>query len=287
MKRILVTGATGFLGSRLVEYLAEAGHEIVAQGRNIKAWTPRAVIERLEKYDLSDTELKVTEAFDCVCLLASIQPSRTVSWETYYMVNSKQVLQQFISSAKQVIYVSTLALNPRNVVPTPKNYYELSKLLGEQLLRLRKESGQFEQVSIVRFPSIIGVNHRAGIVYELCRLAKQGQPIELFDRGARIRSLIHVDDAVAVIGKLINNSNNLGFLEEFDAGSKNSMTTSELAKLIVNKTDSNSDIIFLDKTTRTTDVKVDNDKVESMLGFRARSVEESIDLYMRELDDEI
>ena len=127
-------------------------------------------------------------------------------------------------------------------MPQPKNFYGLSKVLAENFLRI--SNNNFDQVSIIRFPSVIGFNHQAGIVHDFRTWAENHEDIELFDLGETYRNVIHVDDAVNSIMKVIETqTKQLARFEIFNAGSLNSITMYELAKLIITLTDSNSRII--------------------------------------------
>ena len=53
MKRILVVGATGFVGSSLVQELIKKEYDVVAQGRTIKSWTPDCVKDRFIKINFN------------------------------------------------------------------------------------------------------------------------------------------------------------------------------------------------------------------------------------------
>ena len=52
MKRILVTGATGFIGNSLVERLIKMGYEVIPVGRTLKPWSSDFIRENLLKIDL-------------------------------------------------------------------------------------------------------------------------------------------------------------------------------------------------------------------------------------------
>jgi len=286
MKKILVTGATGFVGTTLVEKLLEAGNEIIPIGRNIKSWNTSFIRDNLLELDFTIDNLPDLDEIDCACLLASVQPYSSNEWDRYYEVNSKQILHFLDNNIKRIIYISTTSINQVNGIPQPKNFYGLSKILAENLLRISKNN--FDQVSIIRFPSVIGFNHQAGIAYDMRTWAENHKDIELFDFGKTYRNLIHVDDAVNAIMRIIKiSAKKLDRFEIFDVGSSNSMTMYKLAQLIITLTNSNSKIIKSKKASVGEDVFVDNSKAMTLLGFVPKSVEESIAKYLIECGYEI
>ena len=99
----------------------------------------------------------------------------------------------------QLIYVSSTTVNAINSISDPQNYYGLSKALGERLLKINKN--HFSQASILRFPSVMGVNHYGGIRYEFKKWIENGNDINLYDGGKKYRNILHVDDAVSAIVK--------------------------------------------------------------------------------------
>ena len=286
MKRILVTGATGFIGSGLVEKLLQVGYEVLPVGRNIKSWNPSFVRDNLLEIDFTIDDLPDFDEIDCACLLASVQPHSANEWDRYYEVNSKQILHFLEKNIKRIIYISTTSVKLINGMPQPKNFYGLSKMLAENILRISKNN--FDQVSIIRFPSVIGLNHQAGIAYDMRTWSENHKDIELFGLGKTYRNLIHVDDAVNAIIRVIKfPTKKLDRFEIFDTGSSNSITMYELAQLIITLTNSNSKIIKSKKASVGEDVFVDNSKAMTLLGFVPKSVEESIAKYLIECGYEI
>ena len=49
MKKILVTGASGFIGNSLVDQLLTEGYEVIPIARNIKPWSSEYIKEKLIK----------------------------------------------------------------------------------------------------------------------------------------------------------------------------------------------------------------------------------------------
>ena len=280
MKRILVTGATGFVGNSLVDKLIECDNEVIPIGRSMKPWTSKFVKENLLKIDLIKDELPNLGVIDCVCILGALQPLGNNDWENYYQINSNQIFKFFSSKINQIIYVSTTSVNLVNGIPDPLNYYGLSKALGESLLKINKY--RFNQTTILRFPSIIGVNHHGGIIHDLRIMAKNNDEIVLYDKGRKYRNIIYIDFVIDQIINIVNSSKRLSNCEIFNIGSKESNTLSAIADMLVKNMKSKSEIKLSKKVTLSNDVYVDNTIAISKLLYNPPTIEDCIKLYLKD-----
>lgn len=154
--RILVTGATGFIGNVLSRRCAEAGHEVIGFGRTNNEWEAQRATE------LQGTGIEVVigsvldaalvrstcENVDAIVHLAAAQHESKVGIDYFREINvdGTGILLEAASSAgvKKFVYGSTigvygsqangLALD-ENSPPRPDNHYAVSKLEAEQVVR--------------------------------------------------------------------------------------------------------------------------------------------------------
>ena len=96
--KILVTGASGFIGNSLVNQLLISGHEVIPIGKKLKPWSSSYIQKTLVKVDLTKQPLPDFGRIDCACLLASKQPFIDDNWNQYYKINSEQILKTFLGS---------------------------------------------------------------------------------------------------------------------------------------------------------------------------------------------
>jgi nucleoside-diphosphate-sugar epimerase len=282
MKRILVTGATGFIGHSLVEQLIEMGYEVIPIGRTLKSWASDFIKKNLVKIDLTVDKIPDFGKIDCVCLLGARQPYKENKWNEYYDINSKQIFHFLNRDIDQLIYISTTTVNAINSIPDPQNYYGLSKALGERLLKINKN--HFSQVSILRLPSVMGVNHYGGIINDLKKWVENDNDIDLYDGGKKYRNILHVNDAVSAIVKTIKFNNKLSNYEEFEIGSEKSNTLNEITNMLIRFMGKNIKINLLDRPTNSIDVYVDNSKAMSKIGYVPRTIEIGIKQYLKDCD---
>jgi len=285
MKRILVTGATGFVGNSLVEQLVEKGYEVIPTGRTLKPWSCDFIKKNLVEIDLTVNDFPDFGRIDCVCLLASRQPYKENEWNKYYEINSKQIFHFLNADIEQLIYISTTTVNLVNDIPDPINNYGLSKALGERLLKINKK--HFNQTSIVRFPSVMGVNHHGGIINDLKAWIDKDAKIDLYDGGRKYRNILHVNDAVSAILSVVESGNNLSQYEEFEIGSRDSNTLIEIANILIRLMDKDIKVNLLERSTNTNDVYVNNSKAVSKLGYVPRTIEDGIKQYLKDCNYEV
>ena len=285
MKRVLVTGATGFIGHSLVEKLIKMRYDVIPIGRTLKSWTSDFIKKNLVKIDLTIDKIPDFGKIDCVCLLGARQPYKENKWNEYYDINSKQIFRFLNRNINQLIFISTTTVNTINSIPDPQNYYGLSKALGERLLKINKN--HFSQVSILRFPSVMGVNHCGGIINDLKQWIENDNDIKLYDGGRRKRNILHVNDAVSAIIKTIKSNKKLSNYEEFEIGSEDSKTLNEITNILISFMKKEIKIKLLDRPTDSKDIYVDNSKAISKLGYLPRTIENGIKQYLKDCNYEV
>jgi nucleoside-diphosphate-sugar epimerase len=285
MKKILVTGASGFIGNSLVDQLLTEGYEVIPIARSIKPWSSEYIKEKLIKIDLSKEPLPDFGNIDCACLLASKQPHSEDIWNDYYKINSKQILKFIDKKINQLIYISSSSVNLLDSIPNPTNHYGLSKFVGEKLLEINKI--YFKQSTVLRFPSVIGINHKNGIIHDLKSWIEKKMQIDLFDNGNKIRNILHVNDAVKSILLAIRSFSSLNEYEEFNIGSQDSITLAEITSSLIDLMSVETTVNLLDNSSKSEDVYIDNSEAVSKLGYAPITIRDGLKKYLKEYDYEI
>ena len=214
--RILVTGATGFVGSHIVEELISNNHSIIATIRknsNLR-WIKNLSIQ-FENCSLNDEQRlsSIVSKVDIIVHCAGVV--RALSWEEYYKTNvigTQKLVKVAIknkNSIKKFIYVSSQAAmgpsetkNPRNLTEkeNPVSNYGKSKLLAEQ--EVKKLNGIIPY-TIIRPASVYGPRDKD--IFIFFNLVKHHLKPKTYSK--RYIQLVFVKDVAKVISLALNNPN--------------------------------------------------------------------------------
>jgi len=224
MAYALVTGAAGFIGSRLTELLLKRGRDVLAVDCflpdlypaeiKINRWnslngSATAKLEKLE-FDLRNKDMTILRNYeiDSIFNLAAM-PGLVDDWskfQPYYDCNliALNNLLEFVKSSpvKSFIQASTSsvygisATGDEGEKTAPVSPYGVSKLAAEKLLLAY---GQWHGVPgrILRYFSIYGPNQRPDMAYsKIIRCLVEGKSFTIHGDGNQIRSNTFIDDAV-------------------------------------------------------------------------------------------
>lgn len=221
MEKILVTGASGFIGKNLKSYLIRNGFMI--QTMSIR-------------YGLPFTIPKT----DCIIHLSgkAHDLKKVKNPSAYYQDNfelTKKLYNAFLNSnAKKFIFLSTVKAAADNVtgvltedtVPNPQTHYGKSKLLAEQYIQSHPPSSG-KNYYILRPCMIHGPNNK-GNLNLLYQFVKKGFPCPI---GAfqNYRSFLSIENLCFVIQKLIESPIETGIYNVCD---DDSISTTELITII-------------------------------------------------------
>jgi len=170
--KALVTGATGFVGSHLVQRLVAEGAEVIALARASSdlRWIGELPIE-IRRVNMSDVDAmaEIVRPVDIVFHVAGLTRGRTL--EEYLAVNAEgtarllDAVRQSGAALRRFVYVSSLAAagpNPTTAplretdAPHPMGGYGQSKLAAEGLCLAAAAAEKDLPVTIVRPPAVYG-----------------------------------------------------------------------------------------------------------------------------------
>ena len=253
----VVTGAAGFIGSRIVEALNRAGVTDIVAVDNLSRSAKVANLTRLEIADFLDKGefLQRLDSFDGAveAVLHQGACSDTMELDGRYMMEnnyrySKTLLDWCQEAEVPLLYASSASVygagaefREERACERPLNVYGYSKFLFDQLVR-RALPGKTAQIAGFRYFNVYGPNeaHKgrmASVAFHAYNQLAAAGKVQLFEgsagygNGEQRRDFVHVDDVVDV---------NLWFLEHrevsgiFNCGSGRAQTFNQLAAATIN-----------------------------------------------------
>ena len=204
--RVLVTGAAGFVGGRLVPALDAAGHEVFALDRDAArvADLPAAAVE----HDLTTPiEPGTLPDVDAVVHLAQANVPLPEGAPSLLRVNAASTVDLLDhcrrSSAERFLYASTASVYGPGDEPFREDaplagtdLYAVTKIAGERLVGCYRE--HFD-TCILRLVAPYGPGQQARMIPRLIERVRDGEPVSLSPGGRPRMNPIHVDDAVRVL----------------------------------------------------------------------------------------
>jgi UDP-glucose 4-epimerase len=202
--KLLVTGASGFLGSRTTQLLRERGHDVVPlvrPGGRTRSSLPEGAVA-VDAGDLAARDLM--EGCDAVLHFAGVpdpassarDPARAVRENAGTTLNLLEGAEHYGAG---FVYPSTI----RAGLEPPPDEYAFSKRLGELVCRLHRWPS-----AVVRLPSVFGPGQVAsegatGAIAAFAARALAGEPITIPGDPLRTRDFVYVDDVVDGLERIV------------------------------------------------------------------------------------
>jgi UDP-glucuronate decarboxylase len=263
LKRILVTGGAGFLGSHLCERLVRQGHDVIcldnfftSQKGNVEHLLDCHNFE-LVRHDVVDPfRFEVDEIYNLACPAApghyQYNPIKTMKTSVMGAINSlglaKRVRARILHTSTSEVY------GDPDVHPQPESYrgnvnpigpracYDEGKRAAETLMfDYHRQHGV--RIKVVRIFNTYGprVHPFDGrVVSNFIRQALAGEDITLYGDGSQTRSFCFVDDMIDGLVKMMEAQDD--FTGPVNLGNPDEFTVLELAKKVVSIAGSRSKV---------------------------------------------
>lgn len=269
MKKILVTGGAGFLGSHLCDKLLAEGNQVICldnffsgHKRNIAHLIPLPNFELLVQDVTSPIQLSVDEIYNLACP-ASPRLYQSFPIETFKtsVLGALNLLELAKKTGAKIFQASTSEvygdpqLHPQaesyfgNVNPIgPRACYDEGKRGAETLFFDYHRQHQVE-IKVMRIFNTYGPRMSATdgrVVSNLILQALQGEALTVVGDGKQTRSFCFVDDTIDAMWRLMNSTGTL--TGPINVGNPSECTILDLASLILDLTGSKSQLTFLPAT---------------------------------------
>ncbi|MET0943930.1 MAG: UDP-glucuronic acid decarboxylase family protein [Flavobacterium sp.] len=267
MKRILITGGAGFVGSHLCKRLLNEGNEVICLD-NYFTGTKSNIIELLDnpyfemvRHDITESYYaEVDEIYNLACPASPVHyqynPIKTIKTSVMGAINvlglAKRVNAKVLQASTSEVYGDPLVhpqtesywghVNPIGI----RSCYDEGKRCAETLFMDYHNQNKVA-IKIIRIFNTYGPNMNPGdgrVVSNFIVQALQGKDITIFGDGLQTRSFQYVDDLVEGMIRMMGSEPS--FLGPVNLGNPNEFTMLELAQAIIELTGSKSKIIHLD-----------------------------------------
>lgn len=266
MKKILVTGGAGFLGSNLCERLINERNDVICldnyftgSKKNIKHLLNHPNFE-LVRHDVTNSfYAEVDEIYNLACPASpphyQYNPIKTIKTSVLGAINSLGLAKRI--KAKILLASTSEVYGDPEIHPQPEAYwgnvnpiglrscYDEGKRCAESLfINYQKEHDL--KIKIVRIFNTYGPNmnpYDGRVVSNFIVQALKNEDITIYGKGNQTRSFQYVDDLVEGMTRMMNSRDD--FYGPVNIGNPDEFTILELAEKIIKLTSSDSKITFM------------------------------------------
>jgi UDP-glucuronate decarboxylase len=259
LKRILVTGGAGFLGSHLCERLVAEGHDVIcldnfftSQKTNVSHLLDRPNFELVRHDVVHPIWLEVDEIYNLACPAApghyQFNPIKTLKTSVVGAIN---VLGMAKRCRAKVLQASTSEVyGDPEIHPQPESYrgsvnpigpracYDEGKRAAETLFmdyhRMNRVNIRVARIFNTYGPRMHPFDGR--VVSNFVLQALEGKPLTIFGDGSQTRSFCYRDDLIEGLIRLMNAPDDVN--TPVNIGNPDEFTILELAELVLELTGS-------------------------------------------------
>jgi len=265
MKKILVTGGAGFIGSHLCERLLNEGHEVICLD-NYFTGTKQNVIHLLKnpyfelvRHDITmPYYIEVDEIYNLACPASPIHYQynaiKTIKTSVMGSINmlglAKRIKAKILQASTSEVYGDP-EIHPQtenywgNCNPIgPRSCYDEGKRCAESLFVNYNQRNNVH-IKIARIFNTYGPKmsmNDGRVVSNFIVQALKNENITIFGDGKQTRSFQYVDDLIEALIRLMNTDDNITM--PINIGNSKEYTMLELANKIIDLTDSKSKISY-------------------------------------------
>ncbi|SRR5579883_798575 len=265
VKRILITGGAGFLGSHLCERLIDAGHEVICVDNcytgtkaNLKRLLGNPSFEFIRHDVTFPLYIEADEIYNLACPASPIHyqwdPIQTTKTSVHGAINmlglAKRLKIKILQASTSEVYGDPV-VHPQtegywgHVNPIgPRSCYDEGKRCAETLFfDYYRQVGL--PIKVARIFNTYGPRMHPNdgrVVSNFIVQALRNEPITVFGEGNQTRSFCYVDDLIDGLVRLMDSPND--FTGPVNLGNPREFTIRELAETVIRLTGSSSQLRF-------------------------------------------
>lgn len=267
MKRILVTGGAGFVGSHLCEKLLNEGNEVISldnyftgQKKNIEHLMDNHYFEMIRHDVTMPFFIEVDEIYNLACPASPIHyqynPIKTVKTSVMGAVNmlglAKRIKAKILQASTSEVYGDP-QVHPQtedywghvNPIGTRSCYDEGKRVAETLFVNYHRQNNV--KIKIIRIFNTYGPRMHPNdgrVVSNFIVQALKGKDITVYGEGNQTRSFQYVDDLLAGMTKMMATGDD--FTGPVNIGNPGEFTILQLAEKVINIVGSKSKIIYED-----------------------------------------
>jgi UDP-glucose 4-epimerase len=255
MIKSLVTGGAGFIGSHIVDFLIEKGHDVIviddlsSDAHEKPYYNDKASYIEHTVNDLQGI-IEYFEGVDYVFHLAAESrimntienPTKAVETNTLGTCNVLEASRKH--GVKRIVYSSTSSIyGLKNSIPSVEemppdclNPYSVSKYAGEELCRMYRDLYGLETVCL-RYFNVYGERQPtkgpyAPVIGIFQRQIESGEPMTIVGNGLQRRDFVHVSDVVSANFLAATKDFPVSEHIAFNIGTEETYSVIEIAKML-------------------------------------------------------
>jgi UDP-glucose 4-epimerase len=261
-KKIMITGAAGFIGSNLVESLVKENNVLGID--NLSSGSEDNIREfyssknfTFKKIDVKDKD-KMKRTMDGIDIIFHLSANADVrrgfddpaiDFRENALATHNVLECMRETDVRELVFASTSAVyGNAGIIPTPETYgplkpishYGASKLAAEAFIFSFSSNYDFKS-SVFRFANVVGKRGTHGVIFDFIeKLKKNGKTLEVLGDGTQSKSYIYVEDCVRGMTELHGKGDGL-----FNLGTKERTSVSQIANLVISSHSPNAKIRYV------------------------------------------